>query len=148
MFPLSIVCYIILIAINSRRNIYTCIYFAQVNFAQDYSKPVKNNRLNTFVLLAINMKFYYRPISDCYACAHAINCTFIFKYVTYDHTSKICYLMEGVFEVTQYPSCSSLLISLFVYYTIDFQVTCLYYREGNLGKGGRVNNLFFHQPIT
>ena len=94
------------------------------------------------------MKFYYRPISDCYACAHAINCTFIFKYVTYDHTSKIGYLMEGVFEVTQYPSCSSLLISLFVYYTIDFQVTCLYYREGNLGKGGRVNNLFFHQPIT
>ena len=88
----------------------------------------------------------------------------IFKCVTYDHTSKIGY-MEGVFDVvhlyipkipcydtpnlsTQYPSCSSLFISSFVYYTIDFQVTCLYYREGNLGKGGRVNNLFFHQPIT
>ena len=37
--------------------------------------------------------------SDCYAYAHAINCTFIFKCVTYDHTSKICYLMEGVFHV-------------------------------------------------
>ena len=103
--------------------------------------------------------------SDCYACAHAINYTFIFKCVTYDHTSKIGYLMEGVFNVvhlyirkilcydmpnlsTQYPSCSSLFISSFVYYTIDFQVTYLYYREGNLGKGGRVNNLFFHQPIT
>ena len=50
---------------------------------------------------------------------------------------------------THYPSYSSLFISSFVYYyTIDFQVTCLYYREGNLGKGGRVNNLFFHQPIT
>ena len=94
-----------------------------------------------------------------------VNCTFIFKCVTYDHTSKICYLMEGVFDVvhlyirkilcydtpnlsTQYPSCSSLFISSFVYYTIDFQVTCLYYREGNLWKGDRVNNLFFHQPIT
>ena len=41
MFLLSVVCHIILIAINSRRNIYTCIYFAQVNFAQDYSKPAK-----------------------------------------------------------------------------------------------------------
>ena len=67
--------------------------------------------------------------------------------------------MEGVFDVvhlyirkilcydtpnlsTQYPSCSSLFISSFVYYTIDFQVTCVYYREGNLKKGGRVNNLF------
>ena len=164
MFLLSVVCHIILIAINSRRNIYTCFYFSQVNFAQDYSKSAKNNRLNTFVLLAINMKYYYRPISDCYACAHAINCTFIFKCVTYDHTSKIGYLMEGIFDVvhlyilkilcydthnlsTQYPSCS-LFISSFVYYTIDFQVTCVYYREGNLGKGGRVNNLFFHQPIT
>ena len=51
-------------------------------------------------------------------------------------------------NIDPYPSCSSLFISSFVYYTIDFQVTCLYYREGNLGKGCRVNNLFFHQPIT
>ena len=62
MFLLSVVCHIILIAINSRRNIYTCIAFAQVNFAQDYSKPAKNNRLNIFVLLSINMNFYYRSI--------------------------------------------------------------------------------------
>ena len=201
MFLLSVVCHIILIAINSRRNIYTCIYFAQVNFAQDYSKPAKHNRLNTFVLLAINMKFYYRPIiliqgmkgphagimilyyllfvvmqvrlilistsnvlycnatlayhhhvlrsikqtkittysngqmpmySDYYACALAINCTFIFKCVTYDHTSKIGYL-EGVFDVvhlyilkilcynmpnlsTQYPSCSSYKFVCILYY--------------------------------
>ena len=155
MFLLSVVYHIILIAINSRRNIYKCIYFAQENFAQDYSKPAKTNRLNTFVMLSINMNFYYRPIiliqglkgphaetkilyyllcvvmkvrliiistsnvlycnatlayhhhvlrsikqtkittysngkiqmySDCYAYAHAINCTFIFKCVTYDHT--------------------------------------------------------------
>ena len=51
MFLLSVVCHIILIAINSRRNRYTCIYFAQEKFAQDYLKPAKNNRLNTFVLL-------------------------------------------------------------------------------------------------
>ena len=90
--------------------------------------------------------------SDCYAYAHAINCTFIFKCVTYDHTSKISYLMEDVFDVvhlyirkilhydtpnlsTQYPSCSSLFISLFVYYIIDFQETCFYYREATYGNG-------------
>ena len=51
---------------------------------------------------------------------------------------------------TQYPSCSSLFISLFVYYTIDFQVTrlCLYYREDNLGIRGIVNNVFSNQAIT
>ena len=103
--------------------------------------------------------------SDCYAYAHAINCMFIFKCITYGHTSKISYLLEGVFDVvhlyirkilcydtrnlsTQYPSCSSLFISSFIYYTIDFTVTCLHSRDVNLGKGGRVDNLFFHQPIT
>ena len=114
-------------------------------------RSIKQTKITTYS----NGQMY----SDCYAYAHAINCTFIFKCVTYDHTSKICYLMDGVFDVlhlyirkilcyntpnlsTQYPSCSSLFISLFVYYIIDFQVTCLYYRKGNLGKGGRVNNLF------
>ena len=65
---------------------------------------------------------------------------------------KICYLMEGIFDVvhlyirkilcydtpnlsTQYPSCSTLFIILFVYYTIDFQVTWLYYREANWERG-------------
>ena len=48
---------------NQLKKKYKYMYlFCQVNFAQDYSKPAKNYRLNTFVLLAINMNFYYRPI--------------------------------------------------------------------------------------
>ena len=89
-------------------------------------RSIKQNKITTYP--NGQMKMY----SDWYAYAHVINCTFIFKCVTNGHTSKISYLMESVFDVvhlyirkilcydtpnlsTQYPSCSSLFISSFVY---------------------------------
>ena len=81
----------------SRRNIYTCICFAQVNFARLF-----NNRLNTLVL-SINMNFYYRSIIFiqglkgsfagtmilCYLYDHAINCTFPFNNTSSSDYNKV-----------------------------------------------------------
>ena len=90
-----ILCYLLFVVMKVRLIIISTSNVLYCNATLTYHHHVLRSIKQAKITTYSNEQTY----SNCYAYAHAINCTFIFKYLTYGHTSKMCYFMEDLFDV-------------------------------------------------